>query len=942
MKKTRVFLGVVWVLLFLISDSVGAVSYQQKWIYQADSRANCLAVSASGGYVVIGTPSAVHLVDSNKNLQWRYATDHPIVDVAMTDDASWIAAGGSSGYFGGGRVYFFHNRSAPPEYSIAASTGLSSVAFSPEGDYFAMTYPHSLGWDDVVSFWGDVENRWLWSYSFGLNDTAAVAVSQAGNFLAVGAATPLWPGENGGVRLYNKAGGMVSEYVIKSPFITSREYSIAISQSGDYFVAGSEDDSNLYFFSRSQGLVWSRNTGNIKGVFISSDGNYIAAATANNVYLLDRGNNILWSAAVSQIEDVAMSGDAGLLVVATASGKVYAFSRSGSIPLTFSLVNTWSRMPTLPVRVNAVCADGSNGTLIKVFVPASYNPRSFGFQVVSSGGSGEDGSVAIVSAIAGQIQLRYTAPNAFCRQGNSTDPSAVSRPTKLNVLYGSVICASIDFNLFRPPVIMLHGLWGKSAGWNNLVTYLKGNPTVYPDGLLYPYNYKQSHADSFSQNSWLCDHAIFLGIMRARELGYSANKVDLVCHSMGGVLARIYLQEAYGQKYKGDIHRLITIGTPYSGSQAADFLVSDLNLSTFLNRMGKRTDQGAVRDLSVDSQAIDTDINRVDVNGQATPDKNKVPSHVIVSTADVVDSKVEDLEWAPYVFVKAFYPSHPPLEEIKTKIFREENDLVVALSSQYGGLSKGTPFSHIAHVGAVKSSAVHERVRSLLNEPANSQQFSSAGFLPSNLRYNPLPFAPKPSQIAKQAGSISIVSPAPGSSVVSASSVRVVVSATAGVSPVMIASDSGYQTKSAPPFEFWVVIPSDALGNYVIVAVGFAGDTALFASVNLLVTTNASLQSLQTLPGMMVAVLVSQKTGFAVIGNFSDGTARDITSGACGTRYIVANRQIAVVESDGILRGISAGRTTLTISNGSIQSSLQVVVSAQNLTRARSDWTLYR
>jgi pimeloyl-ACP methyl ester carboxylesterase len=56
-----------------------------------------------------------------------------------------------------------------------------------------------------------------------------------------------------------------------------------------------------------------------------------------------------------------------------------------------------------------------------------------------------------------------------------------------------------------------------------------------------------------------------------------AEKVRLVGHSAGGLVARVYLQSALpGVKYRGDVDRLITIGTPHLGSALAahfgDFL----------------------------------------------------------------------------------------------------------------------------------------------------------------------------------------------------------------------------------------------------------------------------------------------------------------------------------------------------------------------------------
>ncbi|MCL4191892.1 MAG: hypothetical protein KJZ87_09105, partial [Thermoguttaceae bacterium] len=50
-----------------------------------------------------------------------------------------------------------------------------------------------------------------------------------------------------------------------------------------------------------------------------------------------------------------------------------------------------------------------------------------------------------------------------------------------------------------------------------------------------------------------------------------ADKVRLVAHSAGGLVARVYLQSALpGVEYRGDVDRLVTIATPHLGSDVAE------------------------------------------------------------------------------------------------------------------------------------------------------------------------------------------------------------------------------------------------------------------------------------------------------------------------------------------------------------------------------------
>jgi hypothetical protein len=314
------------ILAILVAGGVNADSpeYVNDWVYEGAGTATCVAVSSDENYIAVGTPDGLYLLDGEGNFLWDYQTEHPIVDISMTADASYIVAGGSSGYYVGGAAYFF-NRMGEFEGTVTASTGISSVSFSPEGSYFAMTYDNGLGWNDRVALAG--EGQWLWYHDFGRSGTAAVSISAEAAYVAVGGAAPVFFWEKGGVVFFDKTGDGLWGHAIDTTALSGDKYSVSISVDGKYVVAGNRGNDNLYFFDRDQGFLWSYNTGPVEGVGISGDGNYVVAASNSKVCVFDRYKNPLWESQINDIEDVAISADANTIVVSTDEGEVYKFRR---------------------------------------------------------------------------------------------------------------------------------------------------------------------------------------------------------------------------------------------------------------------------------------------------------------------------------------------------------------------------------------------------------------------------------------------------------------------------------------------------------------------------------------------------------------------------------------------------------------------------------------
>ncbi|MEI7621365.1 MAG: alpha/beta hydrolase [Candidatus Moraniibacteriota bacterium] len=149
--------------------------------------------------------------------------------------------------------------------------------------------------------------------------------------------------------------------------------------------------------------------------------------------------------------------------------------------------------------------------------------------------------------------------------------------------YYPKVSAKVDFSSWRDeeafidPVIVIPGTlgswkWTDSGEWkldpifktyDDLVNNLKKNG--YEEGVnlfLFPYQWRDSNINNAKR---LRD--------KISEIKQQANwpKVDLVAHSMGGLLAREYIESDY---YQNDVNQLITLGTPHNGSPE-DYLIWD-------------------------------------------------------------------------------------------------------------------------------------------------------------------------------------------------------------------------------------------------------------------------------------------------------------------------------------------------------------------------------
>ena len=108
-------------------------------------------------------------------------------------------------------------------------------------------------------------------------------------------------------------------------------------------------------------------------------------------------------------------------------------------------------------------------------------------------------------------------------------------------------------------VVFVHGLAANRSGFLPLQTWLRLRG-----------HSRQLAVDYRSTGSL---EALALRLKREIDAHVQGGRVDLVAHSMGGLVARFYLQRLGGARR---VDRLVTLGTPHRGTHAANFVPSAL------------------------------------------------------------------------------------------------------------------------------------------------------------------------------------------------------------------------------------------------------------------------------------------------------------------------------------------------------------------------------
>lgn len=573
-----------------------------------------------------------------------------------------------------------------------------------------------------------------------------------------------------------------------------------------------------------------------------------------------------------------------------------------------------------------ICADGSQSTLMVVNSTSTDLAERLRLRIVEDPNESNQDLYGIFQEVDGEIgekHFEYTHPKYV------PDGELITEIT-LQVFdsQSDKVVEEVELEIYRPPVIMVHGLWSSYATFNKMNDAIRGKlwPMDVPSSALnWQVDYSSSSAAYYADNVSVIPNAVGSVLTNARSYGFSVGKVDLVAHSMGGILARKYIQS---DTYPNTLNRLITIETPHSGSQLANFLLDEVikKLNPFLHNVVERVrdiNSGAISDLRVDSRATRI-LNDFQI-------RNQVYVHAITTSSNPDDEYFLDLiALTPYAETTLEYSS---AQAFLDDMFNQEpSDLIVARSSQQAGTFAFSHFEGVSHVSSVNNDGVIDKVISLLGgKPDN---FSLDYFSPPELIYNLSPPAlsnDNAGKITVANDIVSIQSPESAATLIAGNSVSVEIEGGAEVNQLMLAITNSTDVLHSSLYDgnttiVNVDIPQNVVGNWTIMAIGFGGEEFGIDTLSVTIETDSPLTKIDPLYEEVVLTM-SDTVSIPLIGTYVDGIQRELQ----GAEYTLTSTEeniVKIIEDQ--VSGINEGRSVVNIESGSINASIFVTVIGEN------------
>ena len=198
-------------------------------------------------------------------------------------------------------------------------------------------------------------------------------------------------------------------------------------------------------------------------------------------------------------------------------------------------------------------------------------------------------SVTVSPNILGKATVYFTPPGFFERNAYKKEDtgwpasySKVERSVRVRVKQTDVGRSTKQIKLRRPPVMLVHGLWGNRTVWKDFQPLVPDSgvgdyykPVKGFDGRFDVFAVgTPSASESYEKLSSQLVSEFSYAIANYLP-GFSIGKFDVVAHSLGGVLTRrITSRDSEFPGIKDSVRKLISNASPFNGSEIANELVA--------------------------------------------------------------------------------------------------------------------------------------------------------------------------------------------------------------------------------------------------------------------------------------------------------------------------------------------------------------------------------
>jgi hypothetical protein len=502
----------------------------------------------------------------------------------------------------------------------------------------------------------------------------------------------------------------------------------------------------------------------------------------------------------------------------------------------------------------------------------------------------------------------------------------------------SVILQTYILQVLRPPLMLVHGLWSSGeAAFPDLKSKLVADGLFDSQTQITYAEYANDRSFAYNAQKIIFYKKGILSEWAQKQI--SVSKIDVIGHSMGGVLTRQYIQS---NDYQQDINKLITLNTPHGGSPIPIFVRSlPSSVKQWLADNEHDPDKGAIADLSYKSAEIarinsvtntkGVALHSISTNIQFSP---QLPIQQIFNRNLGWEGLM--IGWMAITQPKATFVLNTFLTNY---IFQDDYDIVVGVNSQKGGLlglyTNNIAGQHHSSGGNVTvQNKIEELIRANSNDGPTTNLFTKAGFRPvqvnSILQRGVSPTLLQGSH--RLTSTLQIISPIRSTLVTDPDSILVAVTASPDITKVLFicsTSTSVLTTKLLPTASgtTYLHVPKHGLGRLKIAAFAFADSVYVqYDTLSTRLTTNATLTSIRLEPNLVYTVQ-GDSTLIRAVGTYSDGIERNVL-GQFGLQFVVRSNKVRISRKGWVI-GLNAGVDSLRASYGGYATTIPVEVEAK-------------